>query len=740
MEMNQKKNNVIKDKKIFTIIKKIIVCSIFGIILSFSISFLTSAESEYYSNLSDEELRNIFSLNLIDIKFAWRWIADTQTYVVVEKNNDDICYWWNAPNIQSSAFNSLYSLIQTSGYGSNRGVLPKDNDNLLVYPNYDYAKTALQKYGCNIPNPAYVGERPLITINILGIMLPDSYQNYVVRLAGLIFTGDIVSKPTAKDLNSLTYLAPRDYNNGANTFEAFVEEYWEDIMHDDGTDGDLYIQPGQVLNSQANDDDGMFEGACWVRDTIIDQNGLANETDAKIICNKLQEICGRYYPDVAKNIILSSGVNTSHMTERIMPYDLSRMNSIDADKFDKISDPRSDMQQNLLSTGYMNVFTNMFKTNIVTFSGKIAEISIALNKIYQFEFLEAIGLSPTILWTSSIFSFLILLMTCVFLFFCIKSCYILIRHRQTPLLIITRVLGIFLLTAIVYAFSMNPNGTYEIIKNTTAKIWNISNISLENNVKISALYGNNANSNEKLECSLWLPYFNVWTSYHTNHNLFDETQTLNKDTIEPEEDGLKMPKINEKEQTLWSTVLADNFTSNKNYSGNIYRVVDHFMAPRIKDVQLTNDNGHNNADFNVEINENYNGNIQSGADCSPIPFQILIFIVVIFKVLLFVEFIIKIAMLFINICLTVTNTKSLGKVLKTTGASALNIMFINMAITLLVYSSLIATGISSIIICVVYVFMFIKLISALAKSNSVFKPKILELTQKGVNKVKGLFE
>lgn len=717
--------------------KRLIIAFTLILFLLLSLAVTVNAESEYFSTLTEDEIEAIFELETDDIAHAWNWISEAQTFVIIERNDGDIVYWWNTPNIQMSAFNSLYSMVQLSGYGSGHGVPASKRDGLVDVPPASEAHTAMQKYGFDIPSPAYMGERPLITISILGVLLPDDFGNGLSRLGGLIFGGDIVSIPTEEDLNTLLYLAPRDYTTSSNTFQAWVAAYWYDIMHD-GPGDDPYIQPGQILLSKA-DASGKYNGDTWVRDTIIDQHGLADLTDADVICQKLSEICGQHYSDVAKNIILTSGIDSSHVVKRIMPYDLTRMNPIDLDRFGGIVDPRSEQQENVFSTGYANLFSNMFKSVVLDVSSSLAEIAIALNSLCNFEYLDSIDLDPTLMWTAGIIEVVILILLVILVFYIVRTAFAVVRGRKSYGLLLSKVFCIFLIAMTVFAIASSPGSLYKTIRDVSVSVWNISNASLEYNPSLSALYGDTDTTPiEKEACSLWLPYFNTWTSYQTSHTLLDNSQLFDTSILDPEEEDFEMPFINTKQQDLWSTVLADNFTSNTNYTGNIYRVVDHFMAPRIIDLELDDDEG--NASFLVDQNENFTDKIQSSINFASIPFQFLILILVAIKVLIFFEFILNIMMLFINVCLTVTQTKELGKVLKKTGASMLNVGFCNIAITLVIYSSLIADGYPGVVISFFYYFLVWQILKKIFNSHSVFKPKFMELAQKGFRRVGNIFQ
>lgn len=686
------------------------------------------SNSSYYSHLSQSEIEDIFELKVDDVSNPWTWISQAKTFAIAEDSNGHLTYWWNTPNLQMNAQNSLYGIISMSGFGSGAGKLPNGDEWLVDLGDADLANTALKKYGFSIPTPTYVGERPLITISIAGVLLPDGILNTAARIGSAIFSGTVVGLPTDSDMNSLLYISPRDYETSGITFERWVDDNWYDALD--------IIQSGQVLLSTANQSTGMAsDGKYWVRENIIDENGLNQRgLTGEYICQKLEEITGDKYPDVAKNIILTSGLSKNHQTERIMPYDLSRMNAKDASMFNGISDPRSEIQQSAFSTGYDNLMFGIFKSLALSMSGKMAEITIALNGFTNFTFLENIGFSPVDLWNNSIIQILILIMLSAFIFYTVKSAMQILTGRGSYFYIFIKAFCSFIVVIITFNVGYNSQNTYNLIKNVSSRVFNLTNVVFESNDEISALYGT-GDAADRENVTLWLPYFNMWTSYMTNHSITDASQNINLGSNEPEVQNMRVPTIDGVDQTLWSTILADTFSTPVNYSGNIYRVVDHFMAPRIRNFSYEGES------FNISVskNENYTGNIQSSIDLSTIPFQFLILAFTILKVALFFEFNFNIAMLLFNLALSVTNRAKLSLILKELGASMLNVSIMNAIIGLVVWSSIVTYGFGALLICIFYIFLSYNVIKELAKSNSVFTPKFFRPVQRSYFSVKRMF-
>lgn len=710
------------------------IFSFFIINSNISTVYADSNENYYYSHLPDEEIKKIFNLKVDDIKYPWNWISDAKTYVVVEKTElGDINYWWNTPNVQMSAQNSLSNIVSSSGYGNGLGKNAEDTQFLIKLGKKSKANTAMKKYGFNIPNPAYIGERPLITISIMGILIPDGIWDTAGRIWNLALFDDIISLPTDEDLNSLMYVAPRDYNTEAGTFKKWVDKYWYKAMRK--------MKDGQVLVTGA-DNKGRLEpdGQQWIKKYIIDEQGLLKPNlTADEICSELAEICGKHYPDVVKNILTVSAKNKIgevHTIERIMPYDLSRMNSEDKEMFDSIEDPRAKKQEGIWGTGINNSVLNFFKSIILAISGLIAEITVALNGVTNFTFIENIGLDPTILWNSSITQLLITIMLCAFIFYAFKTCFKVFKNGNYMSFAL-KTLCTFLMVIFIYNVAKTPDTIYNFIKDINARTTDLTAVAFESSDEISALYGT-GNSADKENVRLWLPYFNMWTKYHTNHSLTDKEQRIGRvNDSEPERKGLKIPKIGGIKQELWSTVLADDFTSYKTYSGNIYRVVDHFMAPRIKVNNLSDEN----LDVNVKRNENWNGPIQSSLNLGTIPLQVLIFLYTIFKVALFFEFLYNIATLLYNLTLSVTSgTRQITTTIKELFASMLNVNICTTIIGLIIWTTISAEMFLSLLLSIFYFFLSFSILKKLYNSYSVFTPKFFKPLRKIENKARKMFE
>lgn len=691
--------------------------------------------SKYYSNLSDSELEEIYGFNLYTdvIGEPWKWIMQQDNIVIIEDTESGYQYWWNAPNIQDTYMNEVYEILLNSGYGYYIGVKPIDRE---MFVDCSEVHTAVQKYGFKLPSPMYQGERPLIAISTTDVILPDNIMDGIVRLVKFIFTGDIVKLPTDEDFNTLVYLAPRDYNPSSNTFRNWVAEYWDKAMQN--------IEPGQILMSNADPETGLCAetgDVVWVKEAIIDQNGLTSTNgDPDWICSKLKYYCGTYYSDVCSNIIKTSGYNQLHNTERIMPYDYDSLTlTKDKELFNGIRDPRSEMQldldaSNQIITRFKSWFYGSLIMNISSF---LSALTIKLNQVATFDFFEnTLGIKGNMFWDRPVVNFFLVFMGVAFLFYCVYIAIKTASHKIAYIKSFQKIVSMFLICIIIYAISMDLNGFYTNFKSISESIMNFGNTTLTYDYQLSALYGD-GDSNQKFDCSLYLPYFDLWTQYNTGHSLMDDAQMISN-TVGPENDNLIIPDINGVEQTLWSTVLADEVSRKKVMSGNVYRMVDNFMAPRISDVSVSK----GDISFNTEVNPDYNGYIQSGCNFLSILFQILIFLLVLFKLIVFVELMFHIIMFIYYIALYITDLRKVKETVKELFTTIIMLFIVNTIISMVVYISLMASEsiVMTLIMALVCYYAVISIFISMVKGNFPFTPKLFKSIDAGVRKVGYMFE
>ena len=735
MELLRKLNNTKLNNNLFLFI----IILFFSLFINLIIPKYSFAENVYYKNLSDDDFTNMLSLKVDDIVDPWQWITDTQTFVAVEKDTDtgQLQYWWNAPNIQMTANNELSKYIVNKGYGLYFGHDPKDSQWIVPVGGNTKKKTGLQKYGFNIDSPVYTGERPIITISVSDVILPDNPVDAAVGVLKLIFDGELIDAPTDDDLNTLTYISPQDYETTDKSWETWVRKNWYAKA--------VNIPDGQLLIGGLNDKGLDANGKQWSAYSIFDDAKVKEPNlSAKNICDRLKATCGSKYQEVCKNIILvcDGGKGGMHATQRIMPYNLSTMNSTDQKLFHGVTDPRSDMQTSAYGTGLDKTIPNMFAKIGIVICGKLSEYTIALTSLASFDFFDTTGIDPTFMWVNDIARFLLLLLIGGVLFLCVKAAFRVATNFDNSGSLVIRAIGCFFLACLLAGFAAVPSETYGLIKTISTTAFNIANVGFQTNSTVSSLYGD-GDATEKEQCEYWLPYFNVWCVYNTNHSLTDDAQNIDKTPDgKPEKKNLVKPKIGGVQQNLWCTLLADAVTDpNQACSGNPYRMVDHFMAPRISSLTLDNsDNNHKLKDIEVKQNENYNGYIQTSFEFGSIILILLLFVLALMKVLLFYEFMFNIMMLFVNLCMSYDNLNGVKQTFAQLGCSMLNIMGMNMVMGFVVMLSISLTGPASICFSIFTVWILKQVYKLWTNTDTAFRPRSIcgavRLIRKAKHKIK----
>ena len=396
-----------------------------------------------------------------------------------------------------------------------------------------------------------------------------------------------------------------------------------------------------------------------------DPDTLTEEAVIKIL-NHIRNYTGPYYTDVLSSILKLMVSTSSYDGEldlqedlynddpRVMPYDTSTMTLADREHY-QCSDPRVDKyKKNIVGmfvttkNGLPNLTfpdLNMYiapQKTVVNLSGKITELSVFMQQLISFDYFDEIGLSPTTMWGEGFVSLVVMALVFAFI---VMSAISFLRHKRS---LAATLLGALMLCCELGFFFLivdNPQKVWDTIKeaeNTFIYLGERAFISQDES--LAYLYGDA----EDQEVTYYLPYLDVWSKYNTGYGILDEEQHIldNVGTADetykdlPElvemEDG-NFPTIGSRRVDHFSVMLMDAFSYYgvcnspltaialpkkdqfgnivyKTYNGNkinnnAYRVVDHFMAPR---VQVTEKDDGKALDLIVSQNENYNGEFQSG--------------------------------------------------------------------------------------------------------------------------------
>jgi len=417
--------------------------------------------------------------------------------------------------------------------------------------------------------------------------------------------------------------------------------YNQCLIDNEGGDGECWSK------KYTDDKTTISFGTLWVNSGLYKlinlSDGLSTE-EAAMIVQTIQDYCGPYYSEVMTNltVLMIQASNNTISVEtvndsRVMPYDVDTLTANDRLNL-TVSDPRVLIYKNSLVGGLASKLAITFNASefirpqvyLINICGRLTELSVLFEQWISFDWLDSIGLSPANLWNSSLVTFVMCALALLFILKTVK--YVISLETANKIIILFLSLAIELGSLTVIA--VNPTGVWNTVKRASNTIMFLGENTGQVNSNLDYLCDSDA-------AIYYLPYLNMWSIYNTGYSLYDSEQLidLSKDTTSLEVyykapelynilDGL--PTINDEYIRHWSILLADSFeyhgTSISSYgtkitnslgeavnvngtsiNNNAYRVVDHFLAPRITYTK------HGNAiTMSVAQNENYNGYFQAG--------------------------------------------------------------------------------------------------------------------------------
>lgn len=748
-----------------------ILLSVFILILFlFSNTHSFGMDSEYYKNLTDSSVTDIFNVNLKEIVTnPFEWIIDRETYILVEKTSDDeIIYWFNTPNMQTVIFNSIENLLPSGYIG--HGIIPYDIAEYKNYSNlmgeYNNPLTAQQRYGFDIPNPSYIGEYPKITLNLMGVMVeknPFKFMTHKIR--SIVLGTSAIKPPDNKVLSSLEYISPNDYTNNDNSFHKWIDLYWDKVMSN-MEDEQILLDEELIEDEELGTDEN---GVCWIKANILESGNIPEsvgktkgKNTSRDIDMLLQEYCGPNYTMVVKNIILW-GIENGYASnfysrpERIMPYQRDTLRSEDRQAL--VEDPRVygyNTNINLLHLPAINLnfsissaIKNEFASRIINSAGVISRWTIILNSITNFSIIDTeSGKEPIInilqIWNSPISTVFIIVVSIMLIFTLLRQIILLLKGEKGLFRILTRALTSFLIIGFIIFITVSPNSFLSLIKTAGNFLFNMGTQTMMSTPVANKFVKPEATAEDRINCSYWLPYFSLWTKYNTGANLTDSSNIVNIENLdnEPEQQSKTQPGQPNKQSYdisqsqyshTWSCILADSFTEGFIIKNKAYRVVDHFLAPRIKY------NGHDSRPIITSTeNENYNGGIQKSLDLGIYSLILLTFLGVFIKFVLFVELIYEIVMIQVNLAVASINKGRIKHVLKRFACSIVRIGLWDFVICMILYTTLYTSGIFAFLLSIGILLLIVKIIVKLSESNSVWSPRIISATTNFFERHKGV--
>ena len=519
-------------------------------------------------------------------------------------------------------------------------------------------------------------------------------------LAG-IGSARLVEAPSPVNYGTIAYANKNYYNYTDSQYVNFFQQYFykyfvENIDQSDisaqemaeklsnnDTDIPLQAEDGKIAWGQKLSDinnvtvaqlyvtSGLFQqspkSSTYGYSVLAAVRALAKDTnEAQSMLNVLiTKICFYALQDGEKLAFGNDIVSSS----RLMPYDINTLSSTDKTAIG-IADHRVSLYTNnlysFLVNGNMGTFSNRgiiesISLGIVNLVGWISEITIWLNHICDFSIFDNTVLSPSVMWSNPITTLIITAFVIVVLLMLVKKIidYFLKINFFSIWQFIVHFMGYFFVLSLLLAISISPAGVWGTIENTMTTVMNAGETFVSgaiSNTNVNVLYGNSKRS----DVMYWLPYFDTWTQFNTGYGLLDEHQTIKNDG-QLETQDYDAVNINGTDANIWSVLLADSFQSSsaEAIQGNAYRVVDHFMAPRLTVEQVSN--GYKIAN---SMNENYNGQFQKSMVFDKLLISILLLFIMILKVVTFFWLWYRLYLFFFRVLLsTADSDKTFSKVL-----------------------------------------------------------------------------
>lgn len=451
-----------------------------------------------------------------------------------------------------------------------------------------------------------------------------------------------------------TCSANKHGNNYIDIYNEITGQYCGSILIDYGELESVDVVNGQVValvhmkggsTNYVHPTGIMLNGVAGGSTEPLEYNEELSRAEAIKILTLLQSKCGPTYQEVMENIITCMIQNAAHEGEeieleeyidpRVMPYDrntliISGGGGVEVNGANvHIDDPRVNIykKENLIGsyvvTGRLHL-SYLLKSNLIIrgslwLTSVCARLSIFFNQITNFKVIDDLGLSPTNMWKSFSYKVVIAIIMLLLIISIVRIAFKFFKGNAGIREVLGKV-GFFLgIMVLILLLVLYPDKTWNNYKTLFNKVNNMGEMTIVNTMdNVGELYGDKTDSS----VTYYLTYFNLWTLYHTGYSIAAPQQVIDYD--DPEMDDINMegiPEINKNPTSLWCVVLADSFNrqgknvtnmsangkNGLNINANAYRVVDHFLAPRL----YTNNPKEGSLNMTNTVNENYNGKFQN---------------------------------------------------------------------------------------------------------------------------------
>ena len=676
-----------------------IFLSVAAILFIFSSQKGYSEEVKYHSNIEKDKIDEIFSTKIVGSDSITSdfpgWITNQKTYIVVKEDlHGDYSFWFNTPNLQKIAINKFYSIFPNGYVGEGRDVKKlHDSSMFKIYEmkDRDEAKTGLQKYGFHIPSIPYIGEYPMIEMSISGILVEDNPISFIVNKISSLFGGDIIKAPDTSDLKTLKYITPNDYEYRDNSFEKWLDLYWDKVK-DEISDGQVMLTKSSDIDENGKDKSGNV----WVWKNIVKDTEIYKLTSGADVDAAFKSYLGKYYSNFVLNLIsLAVEKDQERSFEnnpiRQMPYEMDSM--IAEDKNNLVPDPRVYNNTNLGIAEIKNDLPRMFMTNlsigVLDLFGEISSYTSFLNSLISMKVVKDSGIDITAFYNSDVIGWIFTMGVIAYAVYILSLLIKSVRGNSSMYnTLIKSIVGMFIVLFSMFVI-LKPESFYNSMDNITKYALNAESAVTSTNKEVSELISQ-GNADEQAAATYWIPYFSLWTEYNTNHTLAENVIDKSKYDSENEQNNMLYPKLNGEELLLWSANLADAWTDSDFKNDNqALRTVDHFMAPRIENLDVSK-----TPMFTTARNENYNGGYQGTLALNTMITILVLFLFVFIKLLFFSEFIFELLMFPINLAQSMVSQRILAGMFKNLGYAVLRIFVLSLAISLIIINGITNTTIA----------------------------------------------
>lgn len=622
-------------KRILKSIISIAVAST-ALIIPTSASVCNAERIPEYVTPDGDDLKDLFELNTGDITDIFSWLNDRSYFTVIEQNDYKDQVWVNVPNLQSLIYGKVDGIFAT-GYTENGVDIDQETKGTMYETDSD-GQTAMKQLGFTIPNLTYRGEYPVIQYSLSSVLPHGVWGTIKSAIKGL-FGGSFIDPPeAAEDFATLEYINLNDYKEDYATC-LWIEDHWDETCAE--------LEDGQVLlpKSLTGNKEGKIDGVNYTFETCIKDNDLETvEGTPEEFNRKLKTTFGQYYePIMTCMFALEPGEEGSTLTKftlRNMPYDSEYLNKNGGVITDLAKDPRCDADAyfSIVHQEDNHQIANTIRPFIISIFAFISKFTLFIDQITDFSILEDAGLDLEYFLTGVIIRVIFTLFLIMFVIKLVKYIISYLSANGSNSKIFVKIFTGLGVCLVMSAFIINPNKTYNTFKNVANLPEKISVVNFDDN-KNATFASDASDDRERYELSYWVPYFEMWSVYNTNHSLNDDSQIIDLNSGQNEVEEMALTKIGDNDNTRWDVLLAQSFTNGFTVDRNAYRCIDHYLAPRF-DIDF------DDSTVITTENENYNGDIQTRIGFNWL-IIIDVFIAELIKIFLFINLLIEFGFLIV---------------------------------------------------------------------------------------------